>query len=134
MVDGYGTAISTQQMLDENFPIANEDYFKQIMLDSAGISNYIILDNPEVHGIQHIDCYAKFLDERRILVKQVDTWNPEYDCCEALAETLGNEHNCWGDPYEIIRIYCGGYNGNEVAAYTNSLILNKKVFVPLFQY
>ena len=132
MVDGFKTAISTQQMVDENIPLGNEDYFRQIAYDSLGIENYIIVDNPEVHGIQHIDCYAKFLNEREIMVKQVDTWNPEYDCCEALAEHLGNELNVWGQHYEIIRIYCGGYNGSEVAAYTNSLILNKKVLVPLF--
>jgi agmatine/peptidylarginine deiminase len=132
MVDGYKTAISTQQMLDENLPIGNEEYFKQIAYDSLGIENYIIVDNPEVYGIQHIDCYAKFLNERKIIVKQVDTWNPEYECCEALAEYLGSELNNWGEPYEIVRIYCGSYNGSEVAAYTNSLILNKKVLVPLF--
>jgi len=132
MVDGYSTAISTQQMLDENLPVGNEDFFRQLMQDSLGITNYIIVDNPEVYGIQHIDCYAKLLDEETILVKEVDEWNPEYDCCENLAEYLGNELNCWGEPYEIIRIYCGAYNGAEVAAYTNSLILNKKVLVPLF--
>ncbi|MBN2174760.1 MAG: agmatine deiminase family protein [Bacteroidales bacterium] len=132
MVDGYQTAISTQQMLDENFPIANEEVFRQMAEDSLGISNYIIVNNPEVHGIQHIDCYAKFLDEETILVKQVDTWNPEYECCEALAEHLGNELSCFGNPFNIIRIYCGAYNGTEVAAYTNSLILNKKVLVPTF--
>lgn len=132
MVDSYNTAVSTQQMLDENSPMGNEEYFKQIAFDSLGIENYIIVTNPEVHGIQHIDCYAKFLNERKILVKQVDTWNPEYECCEALATHLGSELNCWSEPYEIVRIYSGGYNGSEVAAYTNSLILNKKVLVPLF--
>jgi len=132
MVDGHNTAISTLQMLDENFPIANEEYFREIAEDSLGISNYIIVDNPEMYGIQHIDCYAKYLNEETILVKQVDEWNPEYQCCEDLSELLGNELNCWGEPYNIIRIYCGAYNGVEVAAYTNSLILNTKVLVPLF--
>jgi agmatine deiminase len=132
MADGRRTAISTQQMLDENFPGISASDFLQIAEDSLGITNYIIVDNPEVNGIQHIDCYAKFLDERTILVKEVDSWNPEYACCEALADHLGNELNCYGEPYQIIRIYCGVYSGNKVAAYTNSLILNKKVLVPLF--
>ncbi|MCB0807429.1 MAG: agmatine deiminase family protein, partial [Bacteroidales bacterium] len=86
----------------------------------------------EEYGIQHIDCYAKFLDEETIMVKQVDDWHPEYACCEDLANKLSTESNCWGEPYHIIRIYCGSYNGTEVAAYTNSLILNKKVLVPQF--
>jgi agmatine deiminase len=132
MVDGHRTAIATQQMLDENFPGIDEATFRQIAADSLGITNFIIVDNPEVHGIQHIDCYAKFLDEETILVKQVDPWHAEYNCCEALATHLGSENNAYGEPYRIIRIYCGNYSGSNVAAYTNSLILNNKVLVPLF--
>lgn len=132
MVDGRHTAVSTQQMLDENFPGIPQSVFLQIAEDLLGITNYIIADNPEINGIQHIDCYAKFLNETTILVKEVDASNPEYACCEALADHLGNELNCYGEPYNIIRIYCGVYSGNHVAAYTNSMILNKKVLVPLF--
>ena len=132
MVDGYKTAVATQQMLDENFPGFNEEQFRQIALDSLGISNFIIVDNPEVHGIQHIDCYAKFLDEETILVKKVSPLHPEYACCEALANHLHNETNAYGEPYKIVRIFCANYSGSNAAAYTNSFILNKKVLVPLF--
>lgn len=132
MVDGRRTAIATQQMLDENFPGIDEETFRQIAADSLGITNFIIVDNPEIHGIQHIDCYAKFLNEETILVKQVDPWHAEYACCEALADHLAAENNAYGEPYNIVRIYCGNYSGTNVAAYTNSLILNNKVLVPLF--
>jgi agmatine deiminase len=132
MVDGHRTAIATQQMMDENYPGIDEATFRQIAADSLGITNFIIVDNPEVHGIQHIDCYAKFLDEETILVKQVDPWHAEYNCCEALATHLGGEQNAYGEPYHIVRIYCGNYSGSNSAAYTNSLILNNKVLVPLF--
>ncbi|MCB0807232.1 MAG: agmatine deiminase family protein, partial [Bacteroidales bacterium] len=91
MVDGHGTAVSTHQMLDENIPLANEDTFREMAEDSLGIDNYIIVDNPEEYGIQHIDCYAKFLDEETIMVKQVDDWHPEYACCEDLANKLSTE-------------------------------------------
>jgi agmatine deiminase len=132
MVDGRNTAIATRQMLDENFPGFTEAQFRQIAEDSLGITNFIIVENPEINGIQHIDCYAKYLNETTILVKQVDPWNPEYACCEALATHLANELNCYGEPYNILRIYCGSYSGNNTAGYTNSLILNNKVLVPLF--
>lgn len=132
MVDGYKTAVATQQMLDENFPGFNEEQFRQMAADSLGISNFIIVDNPEVHGIQHIDCYAKFLDEETILVKRVPFFHPEFACCEALATHLGNETNAFGVPYTIVRIFCANYSGNNSAAYTNSFIINNKVLVPLF--
>jgi len=39
-------------------------------------------------GYRVIDCYAKFLDEEKILVKELPGWNPEYGCVEELAEYL----------------------------------------------
>jgi len=72
------------------------------------------------------------LNEETILVKQVPDWHPEYDCIEYLVWELSQLTNVWGRPYTIRRIFCGSYNGTAVAAYTNALILNKKVLVPLF--
>jgi len=132
MTDGSGYAVSTRQMLDENAPICDEACFMAVTADSLGLPHYFIAENPEVYGIQHIDCYAKILDEEKILVKQTPAWHAEYACVEALAQFLGNKVNCYGRKYEIIRIFCPSYSGNSLAAYTNSLIINKKVLVPLF--
>jgi agmatine/peptidylarginine deiminase len=132
MTDGHHMAVSTQQMLDESAPFCDEDCFMQVTADSMGLFDYFISLNPEIYGIQHIDCYAKFLDEEKVLVKELDTWHPEYQCVEDLADFLGNIENGYGERYQVVRIYCAPYNGDEVAAYTNSLILNDKVYVPLF--
>ena len=132
MTDGQGRSVSTRQMLAENAPICDEACFMAVTADSLGLPHYFIAENPEVYGIQHIDCYAKMLDEEKILVKKTPAWHPEYACVEALAQFLGNQINCYGRKYEIVRILCPAYSGNAVAAYTNSLIINKKVLVPLF--
>ncbi|MBN1340085.1 MAG: agmatine deiminase family protein [Bacteroidales bacterium] len=132
MTDGQGTAVSTKQMLDENYPGCDEECFRKTAMDSLGINRYLIVDNPEIFGIQHIDCYARFLDEETVMVKEVFVWHPEYDCVEELAHTFMNDTSCYGRPFNVVRVYCDSYNGNETAAYTNSLILNRKVLVPLF--
>lgn len=132
MTDGHGTAVSTAQMLDENYPGCDEECFRGAAKDSLGITRYLIVENPEIYGIQHIDCYAKFLDEETVLVKELPTWHPEYACVEDLADRFKEDTSCFGRPYTVVRIFCGSYNGEKVAAYTNSLILNKKVLVPLF--
>ena len=85
-----------------------------------------------MHGIQHIDCYAKLLDEETILVKQVPPSHPEHECVERLANQLASQPSCYGRPYQIVRIECPDYANDQSAAYTNSLILNRKVLVPLF--
>jgi agmatine deiminase len=132
MSDGFRDGFSTQQMLQENAPICDEECFRNGAAELMGLSNYNILIDPEINGIQHIDCFAKLLNEETILVKEVPEWHPEYACAEHLAWELSQLTNVWGRPYNIVRIFCGSYSGTSVAAYTNALILNKKVLVPLF--
>ncbi|PKP48636.1 MAG: hypothetical protein CVT94_07635 [Bacteroidetes bacterium HGW-Bacteroidetes-11] len=132
MTDGQGRAFSTRQMLDESAPFCNEVCFRTQSAQLLGIQQYFITENPEVHGIQHIDCYAKFLDEERILVKDLPANHPEYACVRQMTDFMASQISCYGRPYEIHRIFCPVITGHEVAAYTNSLIINKKVLVPLF--
>jgi agmatine/peptidylarginine deiminase len=132
MTDGHGRAFSTQQMLDENAPHMSNSQFFDRTESYLGITDYQILANPEIHGIQHIDCYAKLLDEETVLVKEVPSWHPEYACVETLASAFAALTTCYGRPYNVIRIWCAPYSGDRVAAYTNSLILNHKVLVPTF--
>jgi agmatine/peptidylarginine deiminase len=132
MTDGHGTMFSTQQMLDENAPMWTGIQFRALALQFIGATDYQILSNPDIYGLQHIDCWAKLLNEETILVKQLPLTHPEYACVEFMVSELEQLTNCYGRPYEIVRVFCGSYSGNNTAAYTNSLILNKKVLVPLF--
>ena len=132
MTDGHGRAFSTDQMFAENSAYMSESAFRATAETFLGITDYQFLSNPEVHGIQHIDCYAKLLDEETVIVKEVPTWHPEYDCIETLVDEFAVLGTCYGGPYDIVRIWCEPYSGNAAAGYTNSLIINKKVLVPTF--
>jgi len=133
MYDGKGIAFSTRQMLDENSALDN-DTFLELASAHLGLFRYYITPNTENYGIQHIDCSAKFLDEETILVKRIPEYHPEYERIENFVDYLSETVNCYGSPYRIVRIDCGIYDDQylDSAAYTNSFILNKKVFVPLF--
>jgi hypothetical protein len=74
----------------------------------------------------------KILNEETILVKEVPPGHAHYAQLEANVATLATLTNCYGRPYRIVRVYCGSLGGSHVAAYTNSMILNHKVFVPLY--
>jgi len=132
MTDGHGFAFSTEQMLNENSFLWTPSAFKYQVNQYTGINNYNFVSNIENYGIQHIDCAAKLLDEETILIKKLPAWHPEYDRIETVVDELESLQSCYGRPYNIIRIFCDSYGGNSVAAYTNSLILNNKVLVPLF--
>ena len=93
-------------------------------------------DNPNQESIQHIDCIAKLVNPETIIIKQVPESSPEYECMEEFANSFFELNTFYGRPFKIHRIFCpeisGGYwENNPVAAYTNSLILNDKVFVPI---
>lgn len=135
MTDGYGTGVSTAVMIHENGMTAGE--FAAIAQQTMGFSTYHILDNPNIESIQHIDCNAKFLDAETVMVKELDPANPEYACLEALADTFTGMQTWAGRPFRVCRVFCPAIDGPSwetypTAAYTNSLILNGRIYVPQY--
>lgn len=125
MSDGLGTSMSTQLVYDEN-PDKTEKEVNSIMKEYLG-NNYTVLDYIESGGIHHIDCWAKFLNPTTILIKDVSPGDPSYALLNQRADFLSTRTSAWGRPYTIVRVFCP-----SGTAYTNSIILNHKVFVPIF--
>lgn len=132
MTDGHGTGFSVLSMLTENEQLWTHEEFLALSESWLGLSTYHILINPEEYGLQHIDCAAKLLNEETILLKDVPEWHPDHPRLAAINDMLTTAVSCYGRPYNVVRIFCDSYSGNAVAAYTNSYILNRRVFVPLF--
>lgn len=125
MSDGMGRAASTKLVITENTNLTITQ-INQYMSDYLGISQYYTLDDPMDDYIDHIDCWGKFLAPDKILLGQVPTNDPRYVDYEALATFFTNEISAYGTPYKVYRTYSP--NGQP---YTNSYILNNKVFVPV---
>jgi agmatine/peptidylarginine deiminase len=133
MTDGRGTAFSTCAMLNENRTLGvTEDQFFSTVGQQLGISRYVIIPNFEIFGIQHIDCFLKLLDEERILVARPPEGHSHYERSETIVRELSSLTNAYGRRYEIIRIDTPPYWWDFMPAYTNALILNRKVLVPLY--
>ena len=133
LVDGHGTVFSTCAMMNENRALGvSEDQFFTAVREQMGISRYVMIPNFELFGIQHIDCFLKLLDEERILVARPPKGHSHYERSEAIVQELSSLTNARGRPYEIIRIDTPPYWRDFMPAYTNSLILNRKVLVPLY--
>ncbi|HXH28153.1 MAG TPA: agmatine deiminase family protein, partial [Candidatus Polarisedimenticolia bacterium] len=135
LVDGHGTAFSTCVMLNENrrtFGMGETEFYRAVE-DALGITRYVIVPNFEWFGIQHIDCLLKPLDEETILVKRLPEGHPDHDAIEAIVRDLAARTGPYGRPYRIRRIDTPPYLfGFFVPNYTNSLILNRKILVPLY--
>jgi len=128
MQDGRGHAVSDDLVLNENDNYS-EATVRQKMLDYLGIDNYHITIDPQGEYIAHVDCWGKYLAPDKILIAKLPQSNSRYEYYESVANYFATTNCCWGYPYKVYRVEEPG--GSTLAPYTNSLILNKTVYVPL---
>jgi agmatine/peptidylarginine deiminase len=127
MEDGRGHGVSDDLVIRENNN--NEANVRQKMLDYLGIDNYHITIDPQGEYIAHVDCWGKYLAPDKILIAKLPQSNSRYQYYEDVANYFATTNCCWGYPYKVYRVEEPG--GSTLAPYTNSLILNKCVYVPL---
>jgi len=155
LVDGHGTAFVTEAQIDENHTDARitRDFYT-LVKDYAGIEKVHVLKNTEAFGIQHVDTWLKPLDTERLLVVRPPAGHPMEARVNASLGLLAEATNSFGRPYQILRIDAGEMVDRDeeegedleinedlaevwsdetgIAPYTNALILNHKILVPLF--
>lgn len=149
MTDGFGTAFSSNIILDEN-PGKTPAQVDSVMQAFMGIDRYVKMDNLPYDGIHHIDMHMKLLDEETLLVGQYPEGVSDGPQIEANLEyILNNYQSVFGTPYKVIRVPMPPtdstrYPGEDTFldfykprptyfTYTNSLIINKTVLVPMFE-
>ena len=127
MEDGRGHGVSDELVFQENN--YNEENVRNKMRAYLGIDPYHVTIDPQGDYIAHVDCWGKYLAPDKILIAQLPQSNPRYQYYEQVAEYFENTNCCWGYPYHVYRVQEPG--GYTLAPYTNSLILNKTVYVPI---
>jgi len=130
MADGYGTAASTDLVFEEN-PNRTEAELRTMAQQYLGIENYFFTNDPLGEYIAHIDCWGKFLDVDKVLIGQVPATDSRYADYEEAASTFSNALTPWGSHYTVYRVYSPGGSYAHCTPFTNSLILNDHVFVPI---
>lgn len=83
--------------------------------------------DPNNEYINHVDCWAKYLSAETVLVRRVPPSHPQYDEVEAVASYLRDVAiTSSGGAWTLVRV-----DTPSDQPYTNSLILNQRVFVPI---
>ena len=157
MSDGFGTAFSSDLIIDENdgtgpynsvnYPNHSEEEIDGIMNDFMGIDTYIKMPILQYDAIHHIDMHMKLLDEETILVAEYPDGisdGPQIE--ENLEYILNNFTTKWGTPFNVIRIpsppstsgaFPGSQPGNTTdgyyRTYTNSIFVNKTIILPFYR-
>ena len=129
MQDGRGTSFSDDLVISENSN--NESKVRSQMEQYTGTDNYVITIDPQGDYIAHIDCWAKIVAPDKIIVARLPKSNSRYTYYEQVANELANTKCAYGYNYRIYRVDEPG--GSTIAPYTNSLIANNHVYMPLGQ-
>jgi agmatine/peptidylarginine deiminase len=125
MTTGYSCSSSTQLVWEEN-PTQSHPQVSQKMHDYLGIENYYVRPDPNGTYIDHIDCWGKFLGPDKILIRKVQPSHAQYSLIQAAAAFWSTTNCSYGYPYKVYRV-----NTPQDQPYTNSVILNNKVLVPV---
>ncbi len=133
MQDGFGVGVSDDIVVKESVAqgITEEQVYER-MKSYLGIDPYHVTIDPQGDYIAHVDCWGKFLSPDKIMLARVPESNPRYEYYEEVADYFATTNCVWGYPYRIYRVDIPG-NG-VISPYTNSLILNNKVLVPMGTY
>lgn len=148
MTDGFGTAFSSNLVLDENAAGGqfNPENLTEAQIDHRmnlfmGIDEYIKMEVLPFDGIHHIDMHMKLLDEETLLVSEYPTGvadGPQIE--QNLNYVLSNFTSTFGTPYKVVRIpvppsTSGLFpdNGGYYRTYSNQVFVNKTVIVPTYR-
>ena len=139
MQDGRGVGVSDLivHTQSETFAGISKETVNQRMNDYLGIDTYHVTIDPQGDYIAHVDCWGKFLAPDKIIIARVPGTHEQYSAYEEVATYFENTNCCWGYPYKVYRVDVPVNNksqikdSDKIAPYTNSLIINNKVLVPI---
>ena len=136
MVDGNGQAAATHIAYTESLhcntkddtsvPLLGCKKLDKVMKKFYGVKTFHVVADPSNVYIDHVDCWAKYLSPTKILIREVPMLHPQYNDIEEVVAYFSDTQTAEGNNWEIVRVWT-----NSDQPYTNSLILNGEVFVPI---
>ncbi len=148
MADGMGNGFSSRLILEENdasnswgFSNHSEEDVDEIMDQFMGIKEYIKMENLPFDLIHHIDMHMKLLDEETLLMGEYPSNVADGPQIEAnLQYVLENFKTPYGNDYKVVRMpmppdWFDDFpnTGGDYRTYTNSLIVNETILVPIYE-
>lgn len=137
MVDGFGTGFASLLIEDEN-PHLTGSGIDSILGRYCGLTRFVKMQTLLYDDIHHIDMHMKLLDEETLLIGEYPPGMGDHERIENTVAYLRTLQTCHGRPYRIIRIPmppdgAGRYPPqSDYLTYTNSLIVNRTVLVPVY--
>ena len=137
IVDGHGRAFATTLVQTENSSYSYEQ-LSEIFRDYGGVDSLILLTPMQNDGTGHIDMFCKLLNDSTFIVGEYATSasgsGNNYNILNQNAALLASLTCVTGRPFHVERILMPPYAGGVSYTYTNSLIINNTVLVPIYGF
>lgn len=129
---GDGTEGATTLMFEEN-PDRTQEEVTAVFEDFYGLAEgeLLTIQDPTGNYIEHMDCWGKFLSPTDVLVDASPATAADHDSLDEAAAWFGKQVSASGNPLTVWRTEVKGSVDEGREPYSNSLILNKRVFVPV---
>lgn len=141
LLDGKGAVILTDIIFDDSEGFDStltQAELEELMLDYFGVHKVIVVPHMEDDGTGHVDMFVKLLNDTTVLVGEYesasDAAGNNYAITDSVAAQLANETNGAGHPFNVVRMLMPPYSGGVTYTYINSLIVNKKILVPVYGF
>ncbi|MCK4547357.1 MAG: agmatine deiminase family protein [Candidatus Eisenbacteria sp.] len=139
MMDGNGMAFATSIIYSYN-PGYTEAQVRQLIEDYCGADSLVVLPILDVENTKHIDIFCKLVDDHTLIVGEYaspgDGAGNNYYILNEIAAFLDSHRNLDDCNFEVVRIpmppWESGSSMGVTRTYTNSLIINDKVLVPVY--
>ncbi len=130
LVDSHGNMFTTSRLYTNNPSIAPE-VIDQTLQDYMGITSIVAVSPQYDDYWGHIDMQMKLLNDTTFVISSVENGSgPNYDVLEANVALIKGLTAPNGNPYHIARLP----KADNWKTYANSLILNNKVIVPIYDH
>jgi agmatine/peptidylarginine deiminase len=131
MVDGLGTGFASTLIYEEN-PSYTSEQIDSLMLEYSGLEQFIVLQKMNIEYTGHIDLWTKILNDTLVMVGEYAPGHANYDLLNDNADSITRCKNREGYPYRVVRMPMPWSTSNAPPSYLNSLFVNNKVLVPLW--
>ena len=131
MTDGLGTGFASTLIHEENGSYTPAE-IESLMLAYSGLEQFIVLPRINIEYTGHIDLWTKILNDTLVMVGEYAPGHPNHTLLNDNADSISRCKNREGFNYRIVRIPMPWSTANAPPSYLNSLFVNNKVLVPLW--
>ncbi len=134
--DGLGTVIYSERTYDRN-PGTDPNTIDERIVTAFQAPAKMVLKDPSLDATGHVDMFMKIVNEDTVLVGQYDSDEVDHEVLEYNAQLFADGANGIGEPWNVIRIpqpdvYFDSFVLPIVRTYTNSLLVNDVVLLPVY--